>query len=282
MSRETGLVLEADRGSGPVGISTAAFLSPQEHQAREATREGLAELDRMAEAMGRLSRRQKDAVRVLPRDGGRGVNPRKVRHLDAPDALRVPVSRWQRRQRQKDLVETQQRWTSAQTRTVRELLAGNDALWNRLNDALSEHVGDIDELSLRDRARVRQLDRAIRQYEECNDRKHVVYTGIKLPPGLGFQQLKPGTQVVFDRFTMTRHNLHEVSDLVGDDVCVVEIATHRGLYCAGPGETHTSHLLPRAMRYEVAETFESIAVSPDGTRTNRKVIRLTPIEQEKP
>lgn len=270
--------LEADRGSGSIGTSAAVVLAPGQHAEREENRQGLAELDRMTEHSDRLSRRQKDANRILPRDGTKEVHPRKRRDFQHPDDLRLPMSRRQRSERANHLRATQQRWTSAQARDIRAL-AGGEELWHNVNDQLSAHTGDIDALSTRDKARVRRLDRAIRQYEETNDRNHVLYTALELPAGLRPSDIKEGESLTFDRFTMTRHNIHEVPGADFDSTPVVEISTSRGMYLATRGPD-TPHLLPRGMKYRVGQTYQAMWRDADGNEGMRPVIRLHAVQEE--
>lgn len=271
--------MEADRGSSGLGVSSARVLPVEEHSRREENRQGLAELDRMTEQSSRLTRRQKDANRVFPREGTKRVNPRKRREFLHRDEVRLPVSRRQRRERSKVLLATQQRMTRAQARDLREIAAGG-RLWHRLNDQLSDNTGDIDAFSDRDRARVRRLDRAIRQYEEVNDRNHVVYSALDLPEGFTASDLKAGDTLGFDRFTVARHNIHEVP---GDSssTCVVEISTPRGMYLAVPGDRHTAHMLPRGMRFTVGETYDAHWRDANGNEGVRSVVRLHVVEEDR-
>lgn len=270
--------LEADRGSSTAGVSVAQLLDADEAKLREETRKGLKELDAMTEASQYLSRRSKDANRILPRDGTGEINPRKRRTFADHDTVRTPISSRQRLGRARDLLATQKRWTAAQAREVREIFS-NPEKWSRINDQLSEHVGDIDALSTRDKARAKRLDRAIRQFEETNKRTHVLYTAMQLPKGMRVSEVKEGQKLVFDRFTMAHHDLHQVES--GEDrLVVIEMETSRGMFLAPPGDVHTGHLLPRGLRFTVGETYEASWTDGKSRKGKRQVIRLYETKEE--
>ncbi|XTP38201.1 hypothetical protein ACORG1_32565 (plasmid) [Mycobacterium sp. TJFP1] len=65
--------------------------------------------------------------------------------------------------------------------------------------------------------------------------------------------LRRGSVVDFDQFTVTRHNLHETPGHDSDRHLVFEMVTSRGMYFGRSDSVEdTTHLLPRGMQFEVA------------------------------
>ena len=281
-TRRSVLEMDAGQESRP-GLSMAATTPLADFAAKEDNREGLAELDRMTEASERLSRAQKDRERIIPRDASADLNPATSARVPEYDEIRTPVSGRQMKARSKLKQATQKRWTKAQKRALQEATA-SPAAWQHLTDQLSAAQGDTDSMSVRDRQRVQRIDRAIRQYEEHNDRQHLVYANVNLPPNFDTSKLASYPAVHLDRWTAGAHNLHEISGSrsdVTDDTYVLEISTRRGIYLGeSDGGTETDHLLPRGMSFTVDRVYLARWSHPDGSTGTRKVIRLNEIHEE--
>ena len=263
--------VELDRGSGQLGLAVAEVVSPTERQDRAADREGLAELDAMVEARADMLRRTKDANRAIPRDASLPLNERTAHRVPEYPETRVPISDHQMRERSRVKQAVQEKWTEAQHRSVRALVT-DPAEFTRISDKLSDAAGDIEQLSSRDQRVVRRVDRAIRQYEESNDRQHVVYCNAQLPEDVDDESLKTYDSVYLDRWTAGEHNL---SALDGHPSHVYEVITRRGMYLGhSAGGSSTAHLLPRGMRFEVEEVYDAKWKDADGTLGMRRVIRL--------
>ena len=276
-------VLELDAGvrSSP-GMAMAATTPLAEFAEKESNREGLAELDRMTEASERLTRAQKDRERILPRNAAGPVNSATKPRVPEFDELRTPISGRQMKVRSKLKRQTQSRWTKAQLRAITEATA-TPAAWQRLTDQLSASQGDLDAFSTTDRLTVQRIDRAIRQYEEHNDRQHVVYANVQLPPGFNAAELESYPVVHLDRWTAGAHNLHQISqpDAHNENTYVIELTTTRGMYLGQSDGGHdTAHLLPRGMTFTVEKVYPARWKSPDGRIGTRRVIRLREIDQE--
>jgi hypothetical protein len=119
--------------------------------------------------------------------------------------------------------------------------------WQRLNDQLSSTVGDIDDHDEADQQPVWRIDRSMPAYERVNDRGHVVYANVQVPPAVNYSNLleftrhsfpgrRPGR---FDRYTAAADNLHEmtISDPAGW-TAVFEIQT--GAVCTSAARTRST------------------------------------------
>lgn len=274
-------VLEMDRGPGRPGVSVAARTPIGEFREREADRQGLVELDRLTEASDRLSRAVKDRERILPRAASKPLNPATGSRVPEFDEIRRPISGRQMKERSKLKRHRQSKWTTAQRREMVDLVGGGEgSTWARLGDQLATHLGDPEALSSRDRRSVARIDRAIRQYEEGNDRQHHLYANAELPPGFDVSKLKTYEAIHLDRWTAGSHNLDEISGGV-DGMHVLEITTRRGMYLGhSDGGANASHLLPRGMSFTVAEVYQARWQDRHGNSGVRHVIRLQEIEEE--
>lgn len=274
-------VLEMDAGIGSYpGLAMAATTPLAEFMDKEANREGLAELDRMTEASDRLTRAQKDRERILPRDAARPVNAATKTRIPEFDELRTPISGRQMKERSKTKRRAQTRWTKAQLRAIQEATS-SPAAWQALTDQLSASQGDLDGFSSRDRLTVQRIDRSIRQYEETNDRRHVVYANVQLPPSFKAADLESQPVVHLDRWTAGAHNLHQLSGHHDQNTYVIELATSRGMYLGqSDGGTDTAHLLPRGMTFTIEKVYLARWKGPDGQTGTRRVIRLQEIDPE--
>jgi len=276
-------VLELDAGAGSMpGLAMAATTPLADFEAKETNREGLAELDRMTEASNRLTRAQKDRERIIPRDASGPANAATKMRVPEFDEIRTPVSGRQMKARSKLKRATQRRWTRAQYRAVQEATSSATS-WQQLTDHLSAAQGDTDLLPARALQSVQRIDRSIRQYEERNDRQHLVYANVQLPEGFDASKLENYPAVHLDRWTAGTHNLHELSEAgqTDDNTYVIELATRRGMYFGqSEGGSTTEHLLPRGMSFTVEKVYEARWKGPDGHTGTRRVIRLQEIHQE--
>jgi hypothetical protein len=173
---------------------------------------------------------------------------------------------------------------ASQHRAVRTMLTDeNPDEWRRINRALHNAAGDVQQLADRDRVTVQRLDRAIQSYERRNDRAHRVYVAVQLPDTHRDVKtdrdlptsLQPGAVVAFDQFTLTRHNLHETPGHDSSRHVVLEIVTSRGMYLGRSDSVEdTTHLLPRGVQLRVA----AVDVAPYETRpkgfSERIVVQL--------
>lgn len=282
-------MLDADRGSSAVSSTKQAeVLSPATHEAREQERGGARELDQAVEAMPGLTRQQRDRERAMPRDvTGEVKHPRMERTLPAAGELRLPLSSRQRKARSVTKRAVQDRLPDTQYAAVSSLVGRPDR-WQQLNDELSEATGDVQALSDTSRTTVQRVDRAVQAYERTNDRGHVVYSNVQLPPMInhtnlpGFVQrnFAPGEVLSFDRFTAGAHTMHELEpvDDVAGRTAVFEVQTRRGMYLGRSDSTdNTAHLLPRGLQLRVVGTHLASYQRPDGSTGQRHVIQLIDI-----
>src|SRR5690606_33710714 len=180
MGRKGTAIVDVDRGSSTVRSKQAQPMDPTTAQERAEARAGLAELDRMVEGMD-LTRAQMDRERATPRATvGELGHPRMARQLPDPTATRVPISDRQKKARSKTRNQVQATMPRTQLGAQRDLVTRPE-VWTEVNDALSEHAGDIQALPERDQTHLRRVDRSIQAYEAVNDRTHVVYVNVQLP-----------------------------------------------------------------------------------------------------
>jgi hypothetical protein len=285
-------VVDPDRGQSTPNQKVAAPLNQDQVIEREDERAGLRDLDTRLEQAQGLTRAQRDAQRILPRATPAEIpHPRMERELPAADALRPPLSGRQQKARRKASRRVQQMLPAAQYRALERVLDEQTGEWSRLNDALSESVGDVDALSDRDRQVVHRIDRAIQTAEKANDRGHVVYANVRMPASINrsnlaawtANQYQAGDEFAFDRYTGAAHSLHEVTPL--DDpagrVAVLEIQTRRGIYLGGSeGTDDTAHLLPRGLQLRVVGTHQATYQNRVGERGTRIVIQMVDITPE--
>lgn len=285
--------IDADRGSGHRGTKLAEVRPLNEVLDREQERAGLRDLDARLVAAEGLSSRQRDAQRIMPRGTPADVPyPVMERGLPHPDEIRMPLSGRQQKARRKLMTSTQERMPATQARALRSLVVdGRERSWKRLNDGLSDAVGDVDALPEADQRTVRRVDRAIQAYEDRNDRGHVIYTNVQMP---GFinrtnldafvdRQFQPGDTINFDRFTAGAHSIHEMGadgDPTGR-VAVFEMQTRRGIYLGmSEGGDQTHHLLPRGLQFRVVGTHKATYRTRSGGEGTRTVIQLQDITPE--
>ena len=166
--------------------------------------------------------------------------------------------------------------------------ATDAAARGRLNDALSDAAGDVQDLSEADRAAVQRVDRASAGDATRHSRGHVVDANLQVPAagrgstlGVLRQAFPPGTEVSFDRFTGTAHTMHETDpDSGAGTMPVLEMQTRRGIYLGRSDSVDdTTHLLPRGMRFRVVSSPHQAAYrKADGTIGRRPVIQLQDID----
>lgn len=289
-SPDGGAVLDADRGRSTPSAKVAEFTSARDAQTREAERAGLRDLDQRTETLPGLSRQQRDRERVFPRGTPAELaHPRMERQLADPRLPRLPLSSRQKKARSKTRRTITDRLPQAQYDAQRQLVT-DPARWQQVNDRLSDVVGDPDSLDPAEEQQVRRIDRSLQAYERANDRGHIVYANVQMPPAINRSNLlafadnsfQPGDQIVFDRYTAAAHQLHEVeiADPAGR-VAVFEIQTRRGAYLGGSDSVdNTGHLLPRSLRLTVTGVHELTYRRPDGTTGRRIAVQLKDLTQE--
>lgn len=286
-------VVDPDRGSSSVGTKVAEVVNPEASAQRADLRAGLRDLDSMTENMSGLTRQQRDRERITPRATTADLrHPRMQRPLPAADQVRVPFSSRQKKARSKARLRTQEAMPTAQYESQRRLMTNPDR-WRAVNDALSEHTGDVQALTDRDQADLKRIDRSIQAYERVNDRGHVLYANVAMPPQINHSNLRgfvehnfvPGDRVAFDRYTAATHQLHETSQYAAGDtagrVAVFEMQTRRGAYLGhSDSQDNTAHLLPRGMDLEVVGAHETAYQAPDGSTGTRVVVQLRDVTPE--
>ena len=270
------LALDGGAGSSP-GVSVGTSVPLAEFRDQEATRLGAAELDRMAEANDRLSRATKDRERITPRDASKTLNEATLTRVPEFDEIRTPVSGRQMKARSRLKRGQQDRWTGAQYRAVKAVLTDRQE-WRRITDQLAANLGDPEEMTLRDRTSVQRVDRAIRAYEEGNDRQHHLYANVTLPAGTTLSDYEQ-TVLHLDRWTVGAHNLHQISRHP-TDALALEITTRRGMYMGqSEGGSDTGHVLPRGMSFTVERVYTARWRDADGNTGERQVVRLREVEE---
>ena len=279
-------VLDVDARGGGVGAKQAGLRELGEYERRAQDRAGARELDQIVESMPGLTRMQRDRERISPRSTTDELgHPLMRRTLPDEADQRRPFSSRQKKARSKARYAALEAMPDTQVE-AQYRMTSRPQTWGDLNDRLSATAGDSHALSDKDRAFVGQLDRSIQTAERFNDRGHVVYANVQLPPAInrsnihGFvdTNLEPGTQVSFDRYTVGSHQLHETASWMPDPggrVMVCEIETRRGAYLGhSDSQDDTTHLLPRAMHLEVAGSHTATYVDPDGNVGTRFVLQL--------
>jgi hypothetical protein len=280
-------IVDPDRGSSAEQTSKQAeLLTSGGYQERDEQRAGARELDVAVESMPGLTRQQRDRERAMPRGvSGEVPYPQMQRSLPAAGDVRKPISSRQRKARSITKRAVQDRLTRTQYIALTDTVSGDGRTWQRLNDDLSEHTGDVQEVEERDKATIQRIDRAIQAYERAGNRGHIVYSNMELPRWINASNLdgfvrnnfKPGREVAFDRFTLGAHNLHQV-DVEADRErrsAVFEIQTRRGMYLGRSDSIDdTAHLLPRGLQLRVDGVHRAKYQRPDGTSGSRLVIQL--------
>jgi hypothetical protein len=279
-------VLDPDRGPSTSSRKQAKLIPVKEHKDRSRTRAGARELDEAVEAAPGLSRQRRDRERAMPRDlSSEPPHPVMERRLPEPDAIRTPLSSRQRKARSVTKRAAQDRLAQTEYAAVAHAITDQDR-WTRVNNALSDAMGDAQELDDGTRTEVQRLDRAIQKYEREGNRGHVVYANVEMPQAINYtsvatfvsSRLGPGEEVALDRYTGSAHTLHEIepdNDRAGR-VVAFEIQTRRGMYLGhSDGVDDTTHLLPRGLQLRVVGSHHARYRRPDGTIGTRYVVQLT-------
>lgn len=249
---------DVDLGRDAPGQKVVASISETDFARRASDRASNRELDQMIQSTPGYRQSSRDAGSAFPRDAtDEPAHPALSRRLPFQDEIRQPLSGRQRAVRSKLKNQTQDRLSGAQHREVSRLLESERA-WADLNDELSQHAGDMQELTPASRRRTRRVDRMIQSYEvDGRGREHVVYARAELPhyvpPSKAMDYVREhfglGQQMTFDRYTLGTHQLHEHDPFIdtGSTVIIFEIKTKRGMYLGGSSTSdQTAHLLPRA------------------------------------
>ena len=178
-------VMDIDRGSSSnPGTKIPAWMKPEVSWDREEQRFSHREMDSMIENTPGYSRAAKDRDRATPRETNAPLgHPKKARSLPGAGDVRVPLSSRQRKDRSKAKFRAQDRMSGTEHASVKTLVKDDPAGWVRLNDALSDAAGDMqdDRISAKDRLLGQRVDRAIQRYEQENDRGHVIYSAALMP-----------------------------------------------------------------------------------------------------
>jgi hypothetical protein len=284
-SQPDGGVLDVDHDSIAPGHRRAAFISGDSATDRASERAGARELDVAVEQMPGLTRARKDRERAMPLPTNAPLgHPLKERRLLGVGVERKPLSSRQR----KDRSIARRAVTAVMPRTERAAVRGaitDEDQWKAINDDLAEVVGDATQLDDSRRVEVQRIDRAIQRYERVNDRGHVIYANLELPPAINHSNLggflhnefQPGDVLSFDRYTGAAHTMHQIESAPGsaERMAVLEIQTRRGIYLGTSDSIdNTSHLLPRGVQLEVVGTQLATFRRPDGATGQRHVIQL--------
>lgn len=276
-----------DGGTRDPATKAATGTDPKVKAAREEQREDLRTMDKEMTGTPGYSTAHVDSQRHMP---GAKTAPlghtRKNRRLPERGTVRTPVSGWQKRQRYAAALDAQAATPHSEQKEIHALLKDGRE-WQRVNDELSKHTGNVHEMSAADEKTTRRLDRTIQRGERRNDRGHVVYANVIIPsdqptPGMYAKTLADGEVVDFDRYTVGAHNLHETEDeIVGDRMVTLEISTRRGRYYGGGERSdRTRHLLPRGLRLVVVGKEQVTYTRPDGSTGKRMVIQLADISDD--
>ena len=248
---------DVDLGRDAPGQKVVAAISETDFARRAADRESNRQLDQMIQSTPGYRQSSRDAGSAFPRDATAELaHPAMTRRLPFHDEIRQPLSGRQRAVRSKTKNQVQDRLSAAQHREMSRLLESERA-WGDLNDELSLHAGNLQELSPASRRRVRRVDRTIQSYEITGDgREHIVYARAQLPDyvpaakALDYvrENFAVGEQMTFDRYTLGTHQLHEHDPFIdqGHTIVIFEIKTKRGMYLGGSSTSdQTAQLLPR-------------------------------------
>ena len=240
--------------------------------------------DQAVEDTRGLTRATRDRDRSYPRPAGDDPNHRKTR--DFPTGpLRTAPSDYLCRQLRSTSVAAQGRLRQTEYRALSNLVTGTPDHWLSLNRRLADTYASGLRLTETDRIEVQRVDRAIRRFEERNDRGHLVYTGLALDEDQidGVDDLdtwvgkiaQPGDRFTFDQFTDADHAPHRVDE----HPVLLEISTRRGMYLGeGRSDGATGHLLPRGLHLEVAAVTTTRIRHDDGSWVERPTIQLRELD----
>lgn len=237
-----------------------------------------------------LSLREADARREVPRLRTDAANPNKDRSLPAPSAVRGMLSS----NMKKDYNKGKKAWVSGLPKT--RLNAMERTMTNRqhletVNRGLNRHVGMKSELPGPVRKRVEHVDRAIQDFEQNNERRHVVYATLQAPKDHGnsrnalrrrLSQMSEDTSgnqtLTFDSYIPASHSLGNLNE--GPDI-VMEIRTRSGAYLGTSDTTpNADHLVGRGRVLRPVGVHEVAYVKPDGSRGERWVVQMEDVTPE--
>lgn len=271
------LILEAGVGEGRAKLG--AVVSGDDAAGRDRAHHLARLRDARIESARGLTRATRDRDRTYPRPAGT-LNPRKIARPPSPEAEVRSPGRYQSRVRHAALVAAQTRMRNTEYRALGAVL-NDQQRWNEINTMLTETHASGQTLGERDRVQVQRIDRAIRRYEEVNDREHVVYAGLEVELDASENMTDflddwthPGERFTFDQFTAAAHDAAAINT-ESHNIALLEIVTTRGMYLGDARSGGNSgHLLPRGLEVEVEHVRTATVVSADGMRTSRTVIRL--------
>jgi len=262
----------------------AEMLTPVGKQSRDLDRAGLRDLDRRTENLPGMTRHQRDVNRTMPRDGtGPAVRARRLPADTHP--RRLTVYRQRILNKQKTALDGDRVPVRAK-RAFNKVFTSNDEL-TAINDQLSANVGDITELDDATRLTVQRVDRIIQLAESHNTADNIVYTPIQVPAGVNSGNVRGwlqnsfagDTEVNFDRYTVTSHEMSQATEHHPEWRPVCEIVTRRGAYVGKAPKTNDTnsnadHLLPRGMQLRCVGIKTVPVASRDGTVHSRLVLQL--------
>lgn len=243
--------------------------------------------DTALEAIQGLTRAARDRDRAYPRPAG-AADPRKSPRAPVEDEPRTPPTDYQCRMRSRTKRAAQSRLRRTEYDALNRLVTDEDH-WVELNDRLSDTYTAGVDLTIADRVHVQRIDRAIRRYEELNDRGHRVYVPLALPDVDALtpaeteawvsDHIASGDRYTFDQFTAADHDPHKAA--AQQTPVLLEITGSRGIYLGGPqGSGDTSHLLPRGLQLEVTGTTVATIQGPREQELRRPVISLRVVNQK--
>lgn len=264
---------------------TAASVKAAQADAAERAHAAARRQDAAVEVQRHLTRATRDRDRTYPRPGDTGQPTKPVRPRPAGQPPTTPSS-YQIRQRAQTKRAAQFRLPQTEYRALSALVT-DEQHWLRLNAELSDAHAAGGALSPQTRVSAQRVDRAIRRYEQANDRDHVVYVPLALAD---VEELTPaeaaawvddavhvGDRYTFDQFTAADHDPRKAAAQPAP--VLLEIRGRRGMYLGGPtADGDTQHLLPRGLHLQVS----SIDTYPDPTTGGRPVISLQVLETENP
>lgn len=237
-----------------------------------------------------LSMREADARREVPRLRTDAANPNKDRRLPAPSAVRGMLSS----NMKKDLNKSKKNWVGDLPKTrlnAMERTMSNREHLETVNRGLNRHVGMKSELPPAVRKRVENVDRAIQNFEQKNERQHVVYATLQAPREHGNSRnalrrrlaamSEDSTReptLTFDSYIPASHSLGNLSE--GPDI-VMEIRTRSGAYLGTSDTTpNADHLVGRGRVLRPTGVHEVTYVKPDGSRGERWVVQMEDVTPE--
>lgn len=244
-------------------------------------------LDAARDEDSSLTRAARDRDRATPRDVSGVESLRLLGDLPVQGAFRRVISGRQRKIRSAVKNQVIASAPASQHRAVQQLLTDPDpGQWQRINRGLHRAAGDVQQLDGNDRKLVQRLDRVIQSYERLNDRSHKVYVAVELPDTHRDVQrlrdlpvnLRPGSAVAFDQFTVARHNIRETPGHDSDRHLVFEIVTSRGMYFGRSDSVEdTTHVLPRGMRMQIVSAQDATYETESGGFDERIVLQVREI-----